>query len=132
MLGLANQNDKPTQFRVTAEPRPYTQRVFIQEHGAGGGYSNCVIPVNGTTCQASLPTQYVDWKGANPAIPNDLILVCHFWMIRIVKDDFRALKSSNLGGMNFTIDKTVPKVTKSLKKPYSNEYQIYALKDFFR
>ncbi|MEZ8733754.1 Ig-like domain-containing protein [Vibrio sp. 10N.239.312.D08] len=130
MLGLANQNDKPTQFRVTAEPRPYIQRVFIQEHGAGGGYSNCVIPVNGTTCQASLPTQYVDWKGANPAIPNDQILIRHFWMNKIVKDDFRDLKSSNLGGMNFTIDKTVPRVTKSLKKPYSNEYQIYALKDF--
>ncbi|KAA8675655.1 Ig-like domain-containing protein [Vibrio gigantis] len=130
MLGLHNQHDIPTQFRVTTEPRPYNQRVFIQEHGAGGGYSNCVIPANQTTCQAPLPTQYVDWNGVSPSVPTGTIYFRHFWMNKIVKDDFRSLKSSNLGGMNFTLDKSLPKITTAKKVPFTNEFEIYALKDF--
>lgn len=129
ILGRHNIASKPTHLRVTADPRPYHQRVMIQQHGPGGGPSNCVILAGQRQCQTTLPTTYNDWKYASPNLPADTILIRHFWMNHLANDGYRELKSQTLHGLNIIVDKSLPIIKEAKKEPFSNLFKMEVIKE---
>ncbi|ENO8810382.1 Ig-like domain-containing protein [Photobacterium damselae] len=122
-------NAYPTKYRVTAQPRPYEQRVFTQFNGR---MSNCVIPPNQTKCEINNTgpdsRTYSQWPNANQ--PASILGHSHGWTSYIVKSDDHAYRSHALGNNNVEIDMTTPIITNVKKIEYKSGFQVKAHKTY--
>ena len=123
----SDQNDYPTRYRVTVEPRSYQQLLFTQYNGR---FASCVIQPNRSTCEVSNTGVdariYGPWPNTN--LPATILGHSHAWTSYVVKSDDHSYRSAAVGRNNVEIDKTLPKITQTEKIKYQSGYRIKATK----
>lgn len=124
---IATNNQRPAAIRVFVEPRTFAQRLWLQDEG----YSDCYIPAGGTSCQVDISNnRYADWGTRSSDLPKGKLFTNHYWMNKVVKDDFRELKSPNAGGINIHIDLTPPVLSSAYKVPYEDNFFVSGVKTY--